>query len=267
MRRIPLIINMDGLEWSRERWGLPRQTILYLNERIGARIGHRLIADHPVIEQRLQRKVSSAKISMIAYGGIAIDEADPELLRAFGITPMSYMTAICRPIPENLVLELVTAFSARPRNCTLVVLGDYTTGDRYHQSVVAAASKEVRFIGAQYDADILKALRFYSLAYVHGHTVGGTNPSLVEAMGAGNPIIAHDNVYNRWVAGDAAVYFTDSDSAGHCFDSLLASPQTRAGLAARAVERFQEQFTWEKVGKQYEDLIISVLTEPACSLS
>ena len=74
--------------------------------------------------------------------------------------------------------------------------------------MVDAASDEVVFPGAIYDPEVVQALRFHSLAYVHGHTVGGTNPSLVEAMAAGNPVIAHDNVYNRWVAGPAQRYFT-----------------------------------------------------------
>ena len=118
------------------------------------------------------------------------------------------MTLIARSIPENSILELVTGFSARRRNHKLVVLGMYEPDvDPYHRQVLDAASDEVVFLGPLYDKASVQALRYHSSAYLHGHTVGGTNPSLIEAMAAGNPVIAHDNPYNRWVAGAGGAVF------------------------------------------------------------
>jgi glycosyltransferase involved in cell wall biosynthesis len=135
------------------------------------------------------------------------------------------------------------------------VLGNYEAGNAYHRAVKAAASTEVVFAGAIYDKTIVQALRFHCTAYVHGHRVGGTNPSLVEALGAGNAVIAHDNRFTRWVAGDGAVYFTDADSFSRCLDELLANPVALTNLRLQARTRFNEVFTWPYVLEQYEALL------------
>ena len=117
-----------------------------------------------------------------------------------GLDPDGYLTLIARPIPENSFLELVAGILGSPARLPLAVLGDLPPEHAYAREVRAAASDEVSFLGAIYDPEIVRALRYHCSAYLHGHTVGGTNPSLVEALGAGNPVIAHDNPYNRWIA-------------------------------------------------------------------
>lgn len=106
----------------------------------------------------------------------------------------------------------------------LIVFGSYLESNPYHCAIKAAASSEVCFVGAIYDQAVVQALRFHCAAYVHGHQVGGTNPSLVEALGAGNAVIAHDNRFNRWVAGEGAVYFDGVDAFASCLDELLGNP-------------------------------------------
>jgi glycosyltransferase involved in cell wall biosynthesis len=171
---------------------------------------------------------------------------------------------VCRSIPENSILELVTAFSARPRGVRLAMVGDYLPDqDDYHRAVVDAASDEVVFLGSIYDPFELAALRFHGIGYLHGHTVGGTNPSLVEALAAGNPVVAHDNPYNRWVAGEAGLYFRDIPEATTAIDALLADATLRARLAAAARARHEEEFTWEHVAGQYEQLLADVMERAA----
>jgi glycosyltransferase involved in cell wall biosynthesis len=101
----------------------------------------------------------------------------------------------------------------------------------------------------------VQALRFHSAAYVHGHQVGGTNPSLVEALGAGNPVIAHDNRFNRWVAGGGASYFTCADTFSQRLGQLLANPEGLANLRTRGQERFDAMFTWSGILNQYQRLL------------
>ena len=257
---IPNVINMDGIEWSRARWGKLRQAILYVNERIACVVGNHLIADHPVIETYLHSRAPARKVTTVTYGGPSVTSAPTAVPREYGLTPGRYLTLIARPIPENSILEIVQGFSRRPRGVDLVVLGGYQPEtDAYHRAVVAAASDEVRFLGGIYEPDRTAALRFHSLGYVHGHTVGGTNPSLVEALGAGNPVIAHDNDYNRWVAADAALYFTTADDVDRRVEELVDSPALAARLAAAARARHASEFTWEHVAGQYEQLLLPYL--------
>lgn len=253
---IPNVINMDGIEWSRDRWGRFRQAILYTNERIACIIGNQLIADHPCIEEYLLSKAPSRKITTITYGAHAVTSAPTATPLRLGLSPGRYLTLICRPIPENSILELVRGFSTKTRHHQLVVLGDYTPDhDPYHRAVLDAASEEVIFPGALYDPVEVTSLRYHSLGYLHGHTVGGTNPSLVEALAAGNPVIAHDNRYNRWVAQDSALYFRTAEEANRHITELLDSPILREKLSHAARSRHRDEFTWEHIGSQYEALL------------
>ncbi|GGF12838.1 hypothetical protein GCM10011399_03460 [Subtercola lobariae] len=256
LRGVPNVINMDGIEWSRARWGFVKQAILYVNERFSALYGDHLIADHPLIEKYLWSRAPKRKVSTITYGAHEIVDPSAEIVRNFGLEPGGYVTIIARPIPENNILELVRAFSAKPRGVKLAVLGNFKRDeDPYHGEVLDAASEEVVFLGAIFEPDNVQALRYFARAYLHGHTVGGTNPSLVEALAAGNPVIAHDNGYNRWVAADAALYFaSESDIDAH-LTTILSNTQTATTMSSAATERFEAEFTWERIGGQYEALL------------
>ena len=254
---IPNVINMDGMEWTRARWGKMKQGILLANERLAGLVGTHLIADHPEIERYLTGWLSPDRVSMITYGAHAVTSAPVEPVRALSLEPAQYLSVICRPIPENSLLEIVQAFSARRRGVKLVVLGNFTVEtDAYHRAVVDAASDEVVFPGAIYDPSTVQALRFHSLAYVHGHTVGGTNPSLVEAMAAGNPVIAHDNVYNRWTAGPEQLFFSAAPDLAVVFDAVLEDPARLPAMSAAARRRHAQEFTWDYIAGQYEDVLL-----------
>ena len=212
---------MDGIEWKRDKWTFLERTWLYINERAGCWLGNHLIADHPEIKKHLTTRVSKNKITMIPYGSDEINTPDLTHLKPYDLEPNRYAIVIARPEPENSILEIVTAFSSKKRNKKLVVLGNYDKADpEYSKKVNDAASDEVIFPGAIYDKSVIQALRFYALLYVHGHTVGGTNPSLVEALGAGNAVLAHDNKFNRWVAGEGNKYFKDIKQCKKVFDEL-----------------------------------------------
>lgn len=258
---IPNLINMDGIEWSRAKWGPLAKTWFWLNERAGCWLGNHLVADHPQIAVHLRTRVREEKITTIPYGADVVASAPADAVQALGLEPGRFLTVIARPEPENSLLEVVTGFSVRPRGQQLVVMGGYDDGNLYHRAVRAAASAEVRFVGAIYDKTVVQALRFHSLAYVHGHQVGGTNPSLVEALGAGNAIVAHDNRFNRWVSEDGAVYFNGTESFSACMDEFLTVPGLvkLGALRQHGQQRFQTLFTWPAILQQYEDLLTQYL--------
>ncbi|NLJ61919.1 MAG: glycosyltransferase family 1 protein [Alcaligenaceae bacterium] len=250
------LFNMDGVEYTRAKWGFFAKLWLRINERIACWTGTHLIADHPLIKEHLATRTRERRITMIPYGADAITDASTAPVRALGLEPGKYSTVIARPEPENSLLEIVQGFSQQPRGHTLVVLGDFLDHNPYHQRVLASASPEVKFVGAIYDKATVRALRYHSYLYVHGHQVGGTNPSLVEALGAGNPVLAHDNGFNRWVTGDsAAVFFQDAASCAQRFADLLANPDQALAMKKAARLRHAEQFTWEQVLADYEKLL------------
>lgn len=255
-RRIRNVINMDGIEWRRAKWGRLAKLWFWINERAGCWLGDALIADHPEIANHLATKVARHKITMIPYGGTVVTGAPDLALQRYALRPQTYLTLIARPEPENNILEVVRAFSAKRRGLTLVVLGRYDKNHDYQARVLAAASDEVKFVGAVYDSEVLESLRFHCLAYLHGHSVGGTNPSLVEALAASNAVIAHDNHYNRWVAGDGAVYFKSEAELMSLFDSLLGQPSKLAPMRVASFGRVQEELNWPMVLAAYERLLL-----------
>ena len=252
LRRIPNVINMDGMEWTRKRWGLAKQGILLANERLAGWVGDVLIADHPVIAKYLRRHFGKRRVQTITYGAHETTDADTAAVEKLGLTPGKYAIVVCRPIPENSVLEIVSAWSAEERGMPLVVVGPFRDDDPYHVAVKAAASDEVLFPGAIFEPERIQALRYHASLYLHGHTVGGTNPSLVEAMAAGNPVVAHNNSYNTWVAGPSNAYFNDASDLQSLLTDLLADPERRATMGEASRARFRDEFTWEKIGSEYE---------------
>lgn len=252
MRGRKVLMNMDGIEWQRGKWPLPVKAWFYLNEFIGANTASVPIADHPEIAKHLERHFCRRSV-VIPYGADAIDSAPADYLARFALEPDRYLVSIARLEPENSILEIVQAFSARPRGVKLAVLGKLAEDNPYHRAVRAAASQEVTFLGAIYDQNVVASLRFHCLAYLHGHQVGGTNPSLVEALGAGNAVIAHDNRFNRWVAGPEQRYFSNI----YELDQIISATegQGRAWLvAARNASRSRHVglFRWDLILQEYE---------------
>ena len=250
-------INMDGLEWKRDKWPWPVKVWFYLNEILTCKLGNELIADHPEIARHLSTRVNKSKITTIAYGADEVGRneiisSDHQFIETLDLEHNGYLIVIARPVIENSIYEIVAAFSAKKRTKKLVVLGEFDLdNDPYHQKIKSIASDEVIFPGAIYEQGRVASLRFHSLAYIHGHRVGGTNPSLVESLGAGSPVIAHDNAFNRWVTNDEMLYFSSINQCSEKIQQLIDDIELRERLSAASKKRFQAEFTWDKVLSEY----------------
>ena len=250
------VMNMDGIEWRRDRWSRPAKAWFWLNERLGSLFSTHLVADHPEIARHLARNTRPARITTIAYGADPVTDAPVAPLSAYGVAPDAYGLVIARVVPENLVLQVVRAWSETRPGLPLLVLGKLDDADPYHRAVREAAGPDVIFAGAVYEAGTVSALRRHARFYVHGHTVGGTNPSLVEALGAGSPVLAHDNAFNRWVAGAGAVYFGDEAELRHGVLTLVrATPRRLDILSAASRARHAEAFGWPAIFDAYERVL------------
>jgi glycosyltransferase involved in cell wall biosynthesis len=257
LRGVRHLMNMDGIEWKRQKWSPPVKAWLWLNEWLGANLANHLIADHPKIKQRLQKKVSRDKITVIPYGADAVHEADEAIIRAYRLEPGRYCLVIARPEPENSILEIVEAYLDQPRPYRLVILGRYSPDViPYHAEITRlTAHPDIDMVGSIHDTAVVRALRFHALAYVHGHQVGGTNPSLVESMAAGNAILAHDNPFNRWVAGPGAKFFGSRNELSEHFTSLMDDSDALKAMQAASSVQCERYFTQEEVLHAYERLL------------
>ncbi|QTD47486.1 DUF1972 domain-containing protein [Ottowia testudinis] len=257
---VPVWINVDGLEWARSKWGKLARTYLRTMEWVAARTATRLIADADAIAARFRSVYPrGAPCSFIAYGADPVQpgEADPALLSAWGLQPWRYLLVVARLEPENHVLEIIEGHRLYGGALPLVIVGDVSDATDYQRRLLALAGDRVRFLGAIYDAAPLRSLRLYAAAYLHGHSVGGTNPSLLEAMACGNWVIAHDNPFNREVARDAADYFRTpaqlADGLRCC--AAQTSAQAAAERGRRAREIVADHYTWPRIVDAYEALM------------
>ena len=251
---------MDGIEWKRRKYNSLQRLWLLFNEKIACRISNHLVADNPAIKDYLKTKIKQKnKITMIPYGAERrnISEVlEKNLLKKLKLNKQ-HILIVARPVEENNIYEIVKAFSKKRRSINLVILGQYNKSVNYQKKVLKIASEEVIFLGAIYDDDILSVLRKNAKLYIHGHSVGGTNPALVEAMCYGIPILAHDNPYNRWVAGKESQFFKNENDLENKIESLIIRKDKLTSMSEAALSRHNKYFNWEKILNEYENLLFS----------
>lgn len=252
--------NMDGLEWKRDKWSPMAKRYLRINEWFAARFSRKLVGDAEGIVQHLRKSYGvDHKTIMLPYGAYRVEqEPDAALVEQFGIEIGEYYLVVCRLEPENHVLEIVQGFVKSKTQRRLVVVGDHKTGTAFVQSLLDTADERVYFVGTIFDHEKLMALRWYCRAYLHGHSVGGTNPSLLEAMTCRNYVIAHDNVFNREVTGGLGTYFASAEQLTAELNDLDVSPipdAARDGL----LERIEHIYNWDRIASLYAEAFESSL--------
>ncbi|MDF1837058.1 MAG: DUF1972 domain-containing protein [Planctomycetota bacterium] len=252
-------INMDGLEWRRSKWGWFARTWLKAMEGIACKAAHRLVFDNQALADEVQtRRNPSASISVLAYGApLVVKAPSVEPLRALGLEAGRYHLMVCRFEPENHVLEIVRAAANRTGGAPLIVVSNTSQNNAWQKRVMAQACPLVRFLGPVYDPEVLRSLRFHSQLYLHGHSVGGTNPSLLEAMGCGNYILAHDNPFNREVLESMGRYFVDEEDLGQQLHAAEQAPERqRRMIGDGARDRAMNHYSWDRVAKGYHELLV-----------
>jgi glycosyltransferase involved in cell wall biosynthesis len=260
-------INMDGLEWRRTKWSRLARTYLHVSEAIAMLTPNRIVADARAIKESLESRYRKLPpCDVIPYGCEVLDEApDLALLRDLGLEPKSYYVVVCRFEPENHVREIVQGFKASRSKFKLVLVGDSASPSAYVATLTEMRDHRVHFLGTIYDKERLSALRYHSVAYVHGHSVGGTNPSLLESMGCGNFVIAHDNCFNREVLADTAVYFKDARTLTSSIEEFESGKLDPVRMSAASMERVAQYYNWERIADAYRsslDLSIRPVHEP-----
>jgi glycosyltransferase involved in cell wall biosynthesis len=251
-------INMDGIEWKRTKWGTLAKLYLRFMEAVAMLTANMIIADAEGIRMFLRaRHGGDTPCSVIPYGAQLV-ERTPEAttLASWGLISYEYYLVVCRLEPENHVIEIINGYRSAASPAPLVIVGDNRRETAYIRSLLSVREDRIRFIGTVYDRDKLNTLRYYCKAYLHGHSVGGTNPSLLEALGCGNIVLAHDNVFNREVAAEAGKYFLTAEDIPELIREVESlDGRGRSQWADRARQRIINYYNWDEITKKYLDLL------------
>mgnify|MGYP000919451414 CR=1 FL=1 len=250
--RKKLVINIDGLEHRREKWGKSAKWFLKQSEAMAVRFADIIITDNKGIYDYVQ-DTYKRESALIAYGGDHAlrnisEEREEEILLKYGLQKSKYALSICRIEPENNCHLVIGAYLNSPEK--LVFVGNWDKNE-YGQKLKASCSQEanIQTVSGVYDLDELYVLRKNCRIYIHGHSAGGTNPSLVEAMFLGRPIMAFNVVYNRETTENKAIYFNDIESLrSHISSEADIEP---VGLQMREVA--DNRYRWISIIKQYEN--------------
>jgi glycosyltransferase involved in cell wall biosynthesis len=251
-------LNVDGIEWARAKWGKLARLYFKAMEYFSVRVPNRVIADAAGIRDHLiLRHGERTNCDVIAYGADVVqDVPNIDLLAEWGLEPSGYHLVVCRLEPENHVLEIIKGYHQSSSQRPLIILGNQYADTPYVRMIRALACDRVRFIGTVFDKQRLEALRFHSMTYLHGHSVGGTNPSLLEAMGCGNIVIAHNNAFNKEVLGGFGRYFFAPADIPALISEIEAMPANeQLELRSRVRERVSSTYSWDLIASQYLSLL------------
>ena len=249
---IPVATHVDGLEWQRGKWGPIGQRYYRIAESLAVRWSDALIADAQGIAQYYSSEFG-VDTELIAYGAPLLDRPGAERLAALGLESSCYHLVVARFESENHVLEIVQGYVASGAKLPLIVVGSAPYADAYTAAIEGAGNDQVHLLGAVWDQDQVNALYAHALSYLHGHSVGGTNPSLLRAAGAGAFTLAYDVNFNREVLGETADYFTTPTDVAELLVEVEAD-QERARVRGADLRQSIARYNWDDVADRYEAL-------------
>lgn len=269
---VKLYVNPDGHEWKRSKWNAAVKRYWKLSEKLMVKHADLLICDSLEIERYIKEDYSmySPKTTYIAYGA-DLEEVeqikDPEGLSEwydkFGIEKNEYYLIVGRFVPENNYELAIKEFMRSVTNKDLVIVSNFERNDFYTYLLQSTGFNEdirIKFVGTVYDQELLKAIRANAFAYIHGHEVGGTNPSLLEAMAATKMNLLLDVPFNREVGRDGALYFRKTDGSLSYLINSVDDYEERllSELGKRSKDVIKKYYSWDKIINEYEQLFLDL---------
>ena len=261
LRNRPLVIHTDGLGWKRRKWSLLQRKYYKWSEWCSAKVAHALVSDARAM-QRYYVDEYGVGSAFVPYSGAVGDPPTDEALLAHGLKPGEYYLVVARLEPENNVDLIVREYLASSAGRPLVVVGGSPYGTDYARAILDESDPRVRALGPVYESRLLNGLYANCYCYLHGHEVGGTNPSLLRAMQAGAPCVAVDVDFTREVLGEAGLFF---DKAAGRLAELFSQIDDRSeevrrcGVALR--ERAEREYRWDAITLAYETLFIGMIED------
>lgn len=258
--RIPVAVHVDGLEWQRAKWGPVGRRYYLANERLSVLLADELIADAAGI-QDYYRETYGAESVLLSYGAPILSGTDATRLAELDLAPSEYHLVVARIEPENHVDVILEGYRQSSAEKPLVVVGSvpYPSDHERRVQELGATDPRVRLLGGVWDQDLLNSLYAGSASYLHGHSVGGTNPSLLRAMGAGANVIAWDVNFNREVLGGTGQFFGTPTELASLVERAEAAPDAARARGAAGRDRAAATYRWDEVAKGYEQLCRELL--------
>ena len=263
--RKKLAVNVDGLEWKRDKFNKLEKSILLISEKCAVRFADAVVADSNEIKNYIEERYKK-KAVYITNGVDApqVEKWDERKFTGHGfleensLAANDYWLVIARLEPENNIHVIVRAFLKSNPDRKLVIIGNFSS-KKYQRHVLKIlednnAGERVILTGAIYDVNLLNMLRQNCFAYIHGHSVGGTNPALLEAMSMRNLVIAHDNEFNREVGTQTILYFKDVNDLVARIEEIENKPDSSAHLKEAAYSRVLSHYSWEDIVEEYDKL-------------
>ncbi|MEH6679596.1 MAG: DUF1972 domain-containing protein [Sediminicola sp.] len=251
-----IVTNMDGLEWKRSKYKPAVRSFLKYAEKLGAKYSDYLIADSVGIQEHLANTYQKESV-FIAYGASNFKNPDSGVLSNYEVEEYKYSLILARMEPENNIETIIIGYRNSNTVDPIIILGGLNEyglwlKEKYKDDV------RIKFVGPNYNQEELNNLRHFSRYYFHGHSVGGTNPSLLEAMASNALIIAHNNIFNMSILGSEASYFTDEDVITQILndDIYFENKQSFSNLNHQKVEDF---YSWDIINQQYESFLLELL--------
>jgi len=240
---------MDGMEWKRTKYSKPVRRFLQYAEGLAVKYSHHLVADSTAVQTYLEKKYG-VKSKYVPYGAALPENAAVSILKEFGVTQSGYYMLIARMEPENNIDMILDGFCRSSCNKKFVVVGDYNNAFGKKMHAKYAKDQRIYFAGSIFDPEKLNALRSFCCIYFHGHSVGGTNPSLLEAMAAKAVIAAHNNEFNSAVLERDAFYFNNASDVLEIINNYRHTPgdDEKTGNNLKKIETV---FNWPAVTDSY----------------
>lgn len=259
LRGLPTVVNVDGVEWERAKWGAVARCTFLAGAKISARTANLLIADARHLA-RVWHDRFGVDPRFIPYGADIIDDAGSDRVTDLGLEPGSYALAVARLVPENNIEIFVAAMEQLSWEVPAVVVGSANYNNPFADQLARLhRAGRLMWLGHVADQTLLSQLWANAGIYFHGHSVGGTNPALLQALGCGAPTLAVNTEYNREVLrGDGQLVPADSRLIAGEIAMLLRDPARRRDLAALGRRIVASDYQWEQVCHAYEDALLEV---------
>lgn len=255
--------NMDGLEYKRTKFNKWVQKFVFWEERMTVKHSHYLIADNMGIHDYYKEKYGKES-KFLAYGADIHDNYNEDFLKEFGLETNNYYLLVARLEPENNIVMAIEGYLASKENGKrpLIIVGKTNTPHGKELVAKYGQEKSIHFVGGIYDFNKLNSIRHFSFAYFHGHSVGGTNPSLLEAMASDCFILANDNIFNKAVLGENALYYPDHINVTNLLNNIESLAEThKKSFIENNLEVIRKEYSWEKLVDEHEKYFLWLLNE------